>query len=154
MTSSNCCETVHGEPHIHQQQRGQNEQQEAQERQMRLEQELDKAQEFVEVSLADNPLRQGAAVWAAAVMEHQKEGHRAFTGAGYQEQYELAQEKLRQLKKTSGDSSGEIIDSGKIGGKSSFIEALSKAIFGPPEIHSSSAEVLRKSERDPAKLGI
>ena len=62
-----------------------------------------------------------AAAWTEAAREHQAEGHRAFTGAGYQEQYRRVQRKLHPDKPP---------DEG-IGGKSSFFETLSKAIFGP-----------------------
>lgn len=126
-------QNVHGEQHMHQQQLGKKGQEETPERQMRLEQEVETAQDFVEASIVESPGRQEAAVWAAAVTEHQEEGHRAFTGAGYQAQHGLVQEKLRQLKKASEQNSGDaVIESGKIGGKSTFIEALSKAVFGPP----------------------
>ena len=74
-----------------------------------------------------------AMLWQKNAVEHQSEGHRAFTGAGYQEQHRRVQEQLDAMggKPQRADEGDRNEDSTVNYGRSGFFETLSKAIFGP-----------------------
>mmetsp|Transcript_7503 Transcript_7503/g.8900 ORF Transcript_7503/g.8900 Transcript_7503/m.8900 type:complete len:187 (+) Transcript_7503:1-561(+) len=65
-----------------------------------------------------NRLAYEAELWSKAAHEHERAGHRAFTGDGYQEQYKVVQEGMRQ--RGGGQSQ-----------RGGFFDVVRRAIFGP-----------------------
>jgi hypothetical protein len=72
-----------------------------------------------------NELQTEAELWSYAATSHEKAGHRAFTGNGYQEQYKMVQQAKRQMKLNGKTTTTTASNQG------GFLDVVRRAIFGP-----------------------